>query len=185
LKGLDGSSFLAVLDQYMRGAKATTTFGGSLFDSSAPPQAGDGVAIGNAVCRNADANGIQLRDGDVFLVNTSNFPAGSSICAGHSWFTCHGQTVLFAYIPNPSGQLCGNAQDLCGTGLSSTALAMVAASSHELIETVTDPLLSNGWMFNGQEAVDLCGITSCVTLTNGAIQLGSVYSDSALTCVTR
>src|SRR5207237_9034941 len=37
LQGLDGSAWLRVTDEYTRGAHATTSFAGSLFDSSAPP----------------------------------------------------------------------------------------------------------------------------------------------------
>jgi hypothetical protein len=39
LSGRNGSPFLAIADQYMLGNKATTRFGGNLFDYSSPPPA--------------------------------------------------------------------------------------------------------------------------------------------------
>ncbi len=180
LTGLNGSSYLALVDQYMRGAKTTTIFGGSFIDTSAP-EVGNAV---DALCRTIDANGIALQNGDIFFVNTSNFPENSA-CAWHSFASgaCHGRTILFAYIPNPALG-CNHRSDGCGSGYSNPALATRILAGHELIETITDPL-GTAWLWaEQQEVVDLCGELVCVALTDGkSYELQNIYSNAALSCV--
>lgn len=186
LKGLDGSGYLAILDQYMRGAKAATTFSGSFVDTSAPPDSGDGVAMATKICSVADSNGLTLGDGDVFFVATANYPA-SSACAWHSFMTnaCHGRAIVLAYIPNPQNGHCDTATDGCGTGYSAAGIAMQALAGHELLETITDPF-GSAWGWNGQEVVDVCGELACTVLADGkTYQLQTVYSNAALSCVSR
>jgi len=60
LRGLDGSAYLAIADQYMRGAKTATRFGGTLRDTTTPPLQFD---VDGEICRILDANGVEPRAG--------------------------------------------------------------------------------------------------------------------------
>lgn len=182
LRGLQGSSYLSVLDQYLRGASATTAFGGTLFDSSAPP-ADPTQVVGDAVCRALAANGIAPRPGDFVLVTSSNFPSSMTACAWHDFTTCNGQIVLYAYAPNPTGSRCGNSTDACGTGYSSATTDLLLSASHELFESMTDPS-GKAWLSSvGFEVMDGCGFTICPSLSTGTVPAQAVYSNAAHDCV--
>src|SRR2546430_1604843 len=105
LQGLDGSAWLRVTDEYMRGAHATTSFAGSLFDSSAPPAEDPAESeISDQACRSLDRSAIAPAAGDVVFVVSSIFPAGDApFCAWHYSGLCHGHTLLGVYLPNPNG----------------------------------------------------------------------------------
>jgi hypothetical protein len=185
LLGLDGSAYLAVADEYLRGAHATTSFGGSLFDSSAPPAENPTEsAIAQQACRALDANGIAPRPGDMVFVVSSIFPAGSvPFCAWHYWSLCHGETLLVAYLPNPSGTACGRMGSGCN-GFSQEATALGTFAAHELMETITDPYITAWKDLIGQEIADKCvGLAACVPLTTGTLQLQPLYSNALHGCV--
>lgn len=182
LTGLDGSVYLAVTDQYMRGARATTGFAGSFFDSSPPPQS-PGFVVVDAACQALLNHGITPAWGDVVFVYSSNFPEQATPwCAWHSYTTCNGMDLLVAYVPNPTGtNFCEEKEDLCGSGLTLETLSRVSSTSHELIESITDPF-GDAWHSGGHEALDKCGIPSCVPLTNGTYLLQELYSNAVHGC---
>ena len=143
LSHLDGSSTLAIADQYLRGAKATIRFAGSLFDSSAPPaESTEGYLIDEATCRALDAAGVTPQAGDMVFVYTSNFPhmepATGLFCASHGDVSCNGTRVLSAYMPNPQGSICVMRDRGCNSYSDATRLTG-SFTVHELLETITDP----------------------------------------------
>jgi hypothetical protein len=183
LQGLDGSEYLAIADQYMRGARATTTFGGSLFDGSPP----DGTAISGAACRALDAAGITPRWGDLVFVNTSNHPMGSvSFCASHWYTVCRGEKVLIALLPNVAGTYCETLDDVCALGYSGATQSLLLGAAHELMESITDPFTTawhGGGFIEGREITDLCGYVTCTSLSTGTTILPNLYSNAAHGCV--
>jgi hypothetical protein len=185
LQGLDGSAWLRVTDEYMRGAHATTSFAGSLFDSSAPPAQDPAESeISDQACRSLDRSGMTLAAGDVVFVVSSVFPAGNGpFCAWHYWGLCHGQSLLVVYLPNPKGTACLRAAAGCNaSSAEATALGIFAA--HEFIETITDPFITAWRDPLGQEIGDKCfGTAACFQLSTGILQLQPLYSNSAHACV--
>src|SRR6185503_7858498 len=89
------------------------SFGGNLFDTTAPPPPNPPEStISDAACAALDANGIAPGPGDmVFVVSSAVFPPGGvalPFCAWHYWGICHGQNLLVAYLPNPKGTSCAS-----------------------------------------------------------------------------
>ena len=187
LLGVDGSAYLAVADEYLRGAHATTSFGGSLFDSSTPPADNPTEAvIAYAACQALDANGIVPRSGDMVFVISSVFPSGRvPFCAWHYWGICHGEPLLIAYLPNPAGTPCGRTGMGSGcNAFSQDANALGTFAAHELMETITDPFVTAWSDLLGDEVASKCvGLTACVQLSTGTLQLQPLYSNQHHTCV--
>jgi hypothetical protein len=184
LGGLQGSSYLGVVEQYLRGASASTGWAGTFFDSStAPSDEPSAVVVGDAACRALSANAVTPRAGDFVVISTSNFPGNMAACAWHSSTTCSGQTVLFAYVPNPQGSFCGTTPDTCGTHYSSATTGLLLSTSHELLESITNPLGTAWWTKAGFEMVDNCGEVACSQLSTGALPLPTAYSNAAHACV--
>jgi len=185
LQGLDGSAWLRVTDEYMRGAHATTSFAGSLFDSSAPPAEDPAESeISDQACRSLDRSGIAPAAGDVVFVVSSVFPAGNTpFCAWHYWGLCHGQSLLVVYLPNPKGTACLRSVAGCNA-FSAEATALGIFAAHEFIETITDPFITAWRDPLGQEIGDKCfGTAACFQLSTGILQLQPLYSNTAHACV--
>jgi hypothetical protein len=185
LRGLDGSAYLAIADQYMRGRRTTTSFAGSLFDSSAPPADPTGFVLADYACRILESNRIAPREGDIVFVITSNFPAAAQgvYCAWHGTANCHGQSVLLAYTPNPTGSWCDSGTDVCKSGLSVPTLSLLTMAAHELMESITDPFGSAWHGREGWEMADRCGFQACVPLSTGTFELPHMYSNANHACV--
>jgi len=187
LVGLDGSAYLGVADEYMRGAHATTSFGGSLFDSSAPPAENPTESvIADKACRALAANGITNRPGDMVFVVSSVYPIGNiPFCAWHYWGMCNGETLLIAYLPNPAGTPCGQMGSGCNA-FSPEATALGTFAAHEFMETITDPHITAWKDLLGEEIGDKClGLAACVPLSTGTLQLQPLYSNAVHSCVQR
>jgi hypothetical protein len=151
LGGLEGSSYLALANQYLLGATAHSVFAGSLVDTSTPPASPpDPAVVAAEACRAIDAGGITPRGGVLYLVYASaypKFPPGMvNYCGWHSWGTCHDVPVLIAYLPNPAGSACHSigAAGQCDC-FSLEANALCSYSAHEIMEAITDPYVTS-WM---------------------------------------
>jgi hypothetical protein len=188
LTGLDGSTYLGVVDEYLRGTHATTSFGGSLFDdATVPPSANPAESVvGGKACSALAANGIANRAGDLVFVITSTFPAGTlPFCAWHSWVTCNDEALLVVYLPNPEGTPCGRMGNGCNT-FSPEATALGTFAAHELMESITDPYITTWQDLLGDEIADKCfGLAACVPLSTGTLQLQPLYSNALHACVHR
>lgn len=185
LQGFGGSSYLAIANQYMRGATATTAFAGSTYDGSNPPShAPKTSALGAEVCKlfpNPDPNGI-------YFVFTSNRP-NISYCAWHDSATCNGVTFEVAYMPNMNGDTGCSPYTVSNLGCntySEATVSLLDGLAHEYMESTTDPEISAWYDKNGQEMADKCNFVygSCVTLANQTTwQIQEEWSNAAGGCL--
>jgi hypothetical protein len=187
-EGMNGTSFLGIADQYMRGASTTTGFHVNLSDPSAPPTKSPQTStiVGEA-CNVITANGLTADPSALYVVYTSNFPGGHvNYCAWHSDGTCNGVTIQVAYMPNTTGMAgCdpGNLYNCNSYSQGTRSLANV--TSHEFMEAITDADIGAWYDSSGSEIGDKCAwkFASCVNLANGAWQLQEEWSNAAKGCV--
>ena len=186
LRGLGGSDYLRISEQYLRGASATTSFAGHFADTSAAPTtAVDAKTVGAIACSALLAGGAAPATGDVAIVyGSSQLSPAPSWCAWHSSVTCAGVTLFVAFVPNPSGACLKLATAGSCNAMTAQANATASLTAHELIEIMTDPLL-NAWVdAAGQEIGDKCeDQPRCVSLSTGAFQLQAEYSNAVHACV--
>jgi hypothetical protein len=188
LSGFGGSSYLAIANQYMRGAATNSTFITSLVDSSAPPghSPSTGIIV-DEVAKVLAANGMAADPDGIYFVFTSNFPH-ANFCAWHSDGTISGTTVQIAYMPNTAGVAGCDPGNLFNANSYSEGTRSIADSvAHEFMEATTDPVPLSGWADkNGQEIGDKCNFVygSVVKLANKSNwQLQEEWSNSAGGCV--
>jgi hypothetical protein len=185
--GLEGTAFLSVANQYMRGGTENSSFHTNLFDSSSPPGHGPKTsAIVSEACKVIGANGLTPDSSAIYFVYTSNFPGHVSYCAYHGHGSCNGVDIQVAYMPNTSGIAgCdpGNLYNCNGYSQGTRSLGNV--TSHEYMEAITDPDLNAWYDSSGSEIGDKCAwqFSSCVNLKNGNWQLQKEWSNSASGCV--
>jgi hypothetical protein len=184
LAGLNGSSYLSTANQYMRGATATTSYGGSIPDGSAPPKSGPTpVAIGAEVCKlvaNPDSN-------TLYIVFTSNAPK-VNYCAWHDRATCNGVEFEIAYVPNQADLPGCSPYTVSNLGCNAYSNGTVTAAdsvAHELMETITDAHIDAWYDANREEVADKCEYKydSCVGLGVDSWQIQKEWSNAASGCV--
>jgi hypothetical protein len=185
LGGLNGSSYLAIAQQYMRGAAVSTTFHlPDTFDTSAPPKtAPTTAALGAEVCKlfpNPDPTGL-------YIVFTSNAPK-IKYCAWHDKATCNGVTFQVAYLPNQA-QLPGcspfTVSNLNCNGYSEGTVSAGDSVAHEFMEAITDAHIDAWYDKNGQEMADKCeyNYAACVDLgTGNKWQIQTEWSNASNSC---
>ncbi len=186
-EGLTGSSFLGVADQYERGVSTSSTFHTNWTDtSSSPPTRNPSVStIVNEVCKVLSHNGASPDSSAMYFVYTSNFPRNVNYCAWHSYGYCNGVEVQVAYMPNVTGLAGCDPGNMGCNSYSQGTRALANVTSHELMESVTDPMLNAWYSSNGEEVGDLCSwqFQSCVTLTTGSWMLQEEWSNASGGCV--
>lgn len=186
---LAGTPYLRTLDQYMRGAKASVSFAGNLFDPSSPPSTLFGsLTLGTEICAVLDANRIAPRADGFYVVFIDNLPSGSA--GTHDYATCHGIPIRTALIPNLEAGVSQDTRprDVCGRTQMVDWFSM--AATHELFEAMTDPT-GKTWEdpINAfaPEIGDKCPIptfTCGVTLNDGSTwRLQYMWSNAAGGCV--
>jgi hypothetical protein len=189
-KGLSGTSFLGIANQYMRGASTTVTFKGNLTDSSSYPpwNSPKTSTITNEACRAIRNNGLAPDPTAIYFVFASNMPHENSYCAWHSYGYCNGVTIQVAYMPNIDGVAGCDLFDVtnlsCNSYSEGTA-ALANVTSHELMEALTDADISAWYDGSGSEIGDKCAwqFSSCVNLSTGPFQLQQEWSNTASGCV--
>lgn len=185
-EGLNGSSFLGVADQYMRGSSVSSGFHTNWIDTSTPPWHAPNVStIVNEACKVLTRNGAKPDSTAIYFVYTSNMPH-ANYCAWHSDGTCNGTTIQIAYMPNIeniSGCDPGNQFNCNSYSQGTRALANV--TSHEFMEAITDPMLDSWLDVTGAEIGDKCAwqFNSCVQLSTGNWQLQEEWSNLTSSCV--
>ena len=202
-----GSSLYGVASQYyqtVNGANQnianSASVGGTWTDTSAYPSGTlQDANVQSEVTKAIAANGWPTGIGDeyfVFLAKGENECMGSTCsfstyCAYHGDFASGSSTVLYAAMPYAGTDLSG-----CGIQNSSPdpngadTDAEISISSHELMETVTDPQLNAWFDASGAEIGDKCAYTYGATGANGAdltinghpYIVQEEFSNSALGC---
>ncbi len=185
LNGLANSSYLAIADQYQRGAGATaTSFGGSLFDPSAPPKSAPNVqALANEVAKVIGS--ANLTRNAIYLVYTSNNPV-KNYCAWHDQATVGSVPIQVGYLPNTSNVAGCLAPAVGVTPWSNATRSLQDSTAHEFMEAVTDPKPGSAWLDrNGLEIGDKCETApeSVVLLGGTAFEIQSEWSNATSSCV--
>jgi len=186
LSHLDGSTYLSLTNEYLRGASATVAFAASLHDTSDPPASDpSNVQVQDVACRALDAAGVTPKTGDMVVVYASRFPSLAKYCAWHSYGTCHATQVLLAFVPNPQGTGgCAATNDSGCNSYSAPTRSIGLSTDHELAETITDPY-GHAWKDrNGAEIADKCTfLQGCVSLRGGvSFELQGLYSNAVHAC---
>jgi hypothetical protein len=182
LAGLGSSELLALADQYLRGARATTAFAGSLFDVSEPPASPSAAEVAEEVCSVLARNAIAPSAEAIYLVFTST-PDGRSVCAWHSWGRCGETAIRVALIPNPADTACELEPRFSCGALSAAAMSLASYTSHEVLETITNPLGTAWSDAQGDEIADKCASAHGCTLLGGTPwELQQEWSNAAHGC---
>jgi len=193
----------------MQGAKGITRFGDSFYDNSAPPSInGSGQTVkefyefefdmATHLYQFLKSNGVTPDPTGIYFIFTSNFADSPFVCGFHNALLSGTSVVLqFAYVPNTTGAVhCSGGVEgvlypanpyLAPNNYSEGTQAMVDATAHEFMETITDPDLVGGWFdANGNEIGDPCryGFQSWVELTNSSRwKIQEEWSNQASACV--
>jgi hypothetical protein len=187
--GFARSNYLAIANEYMRGATARTRFGGAVSDPTPPPNTGikwNDPKVGAEICKffpQPDPNAI-------YFIFTSNFPSNVNFCAWHASASCNGVTFQVAYLPNSDGVAICN-YDTGGVGnlgcntYSEGTRSIADSVAHEFMEAITDPQIDAWYDKDKSEIGDKCGFNyaRCVDLSTGPWQLQTEWSNAANSCV--
>lgn len=202
-----GSSLYGVATQYYQTSGSTqqniantSAVGGTWTDTSAYSsgtlQDSDIQAeVSKAIAANNWPTGVG-NEYFVFLAQGENECNGSSCsfstyCAYHGDYSLSGSTVLYAAMPYAGTDLSGcGIQTGSGTPNGAATDAEISISSHEMMETVTDPLLNAWFDATGSEIGDKCAYTYGPTAADGSdISINGhpyivqeEFSNSALGC---
>jgi hypothetical protein len=184
LGGLNGSTYLRTANQYMRGATATTSYGGAIIDGSAPPKsAPSSSTLAAEVCKlvaTPDPN-------TLYIVFTSNAPK-ISYCAWHDKATCNGVEFEIAYMPNQADLPGCSPYSVSNLGCNTYSNGTVATAdgvAHEFMETITDAHIDAWYATGGAEIADKCeyNYASCVNLGTDSWEIQTEWSNATGTCV--
>jgi hypothetical protein len=183
LAGFNGSSYLGIAQQYMRGAAISTQYMGEVFDSSSPPSsAPNSDALGSEVCKlfaSPDPSAL-------YIVFTSNAP-NVRYCAWHNKTSCNGVTFQVAYVPNQallSGCSPYTKSNLHCNSYSDGTVTSADSVAHEFMEAITDAHIDAWYDKNKAEIGDKCNYVyqGCVNLPNGSWQIQSEWSNAITGC---
>jgi hypothetical protein len=169
--GHSGSNYAKTVDEYTGTngqVGATTSYGGHIIDASAASGGGQTSVILAEVCKVITSPDTS---GDGYYAVYSDVGRGNAgYCAYHSYGTCNGQPVQFAFFFNLDGDPGCDPQDGT-TGHSQGLAALANVTAHEISETRSDPAAPGAWYDrSGQENGDKCAWTfnvSSVAFTNG------------------
>ena len=187
--GYNVSDYAATVDEYAGSngqVSDTSSYSGHHIDTSASQGGGSTSAILAEVCKvitNPD------KSGNGYYAVYSDTPRGNAgYCAYHSYGTCGGTPVQFAYFFKLDGDAGCDPQD--ASGLHSQSLAAIAnVSGHELSEARSDPASPGAWYDgSGAENGDKCAWTfgaPLVTFSNGTEwKIQGEWSNAAYTAGT-
>lgn len=170
--GHNGSNYARTVDEYTGSngqVGAATKHLGHVVDTSPSAGGGSTSAILAEVCKVITSPD---PSGNGYYAVYSDTPRGSAqYCAYHSYGSCGGTNVQFAYFFKLDGD--GGCDPGDTSGLHSQGLAAIAnVSGHELSEARSDPASPAAWYDNsGNENGDKCAWTfgaPLVTFSNGS-----------------
>ena len=192
LDGLGGSSFLAIADQYMRGATTSTHFMENCFDPSTPPTHPPNFSELRAEIERVIPGciGASVAANAIYFVYTSTFPNEHTYCAFHgSTQMPGGFAIQISFIPNTKliGYGCdpGNPFGVPG---SEDLRSLTNMTSHEFMESITDPTVGGGWLdAHKTEIADKCAwqFFAPIVLVSHSWQLQDEWSNAVGGCVQR
>lgn len=167
--GFGGSDYAKASDEYTGSngqVTATASYIGHYVDGSSSPRRAPSVStIQSEVCKvitNPVPNGY-------YAVYSDHSRGNAGYCAWHSYGSCNGIPIQFAFFFNLDGDPGCDPQDT--SGLHSQGLAAIAnVSGHELSEARTDPRNGGWYDAGGSENGDKCAWTfgaPLVTFSNG------------------
>jgi hypothetical protein len=165
---------------------SASTYLGHVFDLSAAPHTQ--LHTSTAVAEACKVVGNNPDPSALYLIYTSTGAGNVNYCAWHSWGTCsNGKQIQVAYMPNLDGVAgCDPGDSTSGHSEGLAALANV--TSHELMETITDPRGSAWYDNGGSEIGDKCAWSFAPvlsTLANGSQwMLQMEWSNAAYTAGT-
>jgi hypothetical protein len=193
LSSLDGTSYLATANAYLRGATARVSYDPATdwSDPSTPPAAATADDVAAEVTRYLAATRGAADPTAVYVVY-STAPVSSDDCAWHDARAVRAAggaaLVNVAYLPNATGAT------HCDLGVPATAasaasLSAASSTAHELIETMTDPIPGATWTTSTSGADEIADPCSSqihqVRLAGGlSLPLQSIWSNAAHACVT-
>ena len=169
--GFNVSNYATTSDEYT-GTNGQVTdnisYKGHVVDGSASASGNNTTTILNEVCKvvtSPDPSG-----NGYYAVYTDTPRGSNNYCAYHSYGTCHGVPLQFAYFFKLDGDAGCDPGDT--SGLHSQGLAAIAnVSGHELSEARTDPATPGAWYdSSGAENGDKCAWTfgaPLLTFSNG------------------
>lgn len=189
-EGFNGSDYAKASDEYTGSngqVTPTTTHLGHIVDTSASTNGNNTTTILNEVCKVIGSNGAS--NGTGYYAVYADTPRGNAqYCAWHSYGSCSGKPIQFAYFFKLDGDAGCDPQDT--SGLHSQGLAAIAnVSGHELSEARTDPANPGAWYdSSGEENGDKCAWTfgaPLVTFTNSTEwKIQGEWSNAAYTAGT-
>jgi len=201
LTGFGGSHYVHASTEYngVNGqfVGTSSTYMGQFVDNAAAPSAAPQVsAVQSEVCKVLSANGVAPRSDAVYNVYATTPRGGAGYCAWHSYGSCNGVAVQFAWYFNLDGDSGCNPGTPYGSYTSghtnSQGLAAIAnVTAHEVSETITDPR-NGGWYDAGNgENADKCAWSfspnnsGLVTLSNSSTwRLQMEWSNAAFSAGT-
>jgi hypothetical protein len=166
-QGFNSSNYAGTSDEYTgTNGKVTSavTYQGHAIDTSASASGGNTSTILNEVCK---VIGTGDSSGNGYYAVYTDTPRGNAgYCAYHSYGSCGGKPVQFAYFFKLDGDAGCDPADT--SGLHSQGLAAISnVSGHELSEARTDPASPGAWYDSkGAENGDKCAWTFNVPLVN-------------------
>ena len=176
LAGVNGSAWLSVLDQYMRGDAAHVALAGEIFDTSPHPVGAIPDPAGEICGVLADRH-LAPDPGTIYALMVATSTGKFDF---HTTAVCQGVRVPILVLELPESG--ARSESACG-GEMSPAERMLWAFSHELAETMTDPYPGTGWadIFN-QEVADDCTRVICAALPTGSFSVTALLSNAAHGC---
>lgn len=181
--GFNGSDYATTSDEYTglnSQVGATITHKGNVVDATAASGGNSTSAILAEVCKEITSPD---PSGNGYYSVYTDLPRGNSgYCAWHSWGSCNGVPVQFAFFWKLDGDPgCNPQSSVAGESEGLAALANV--SGHELSEARTDPTGSGWYDSSGAENGDKCAWTfnvPLVTFANGTQwKIQGEWSDAA------
>ena len=170
-QGFGNSDYAKTSDEYTGSngqVGPATSYAGHYTDTSTAGNGDDTGVIAAEVCKmitNPDPSG----NGYYPVYVDKSRGANDNYCAYHSFTTCHGTPVQFAFFFKLDGDSGCDPHDT--SGLHSQGLAAIAnVSGHELSEARTDPDVNAWYDSQGMENGDKCAWTfgaPLVTFSNG------------------
>lgn len=155
--GFGGSNYAQTGVEYYDGGGNVTNqsnYLGHLIDSTSPPSRA--LKTSQAVSEACKMTNNKPSPSTLYLIYTSNGAGNVNYCAWHSWGTCsNGAQIQIAYMPNLDG-VAGCDPGDSSTGHSQGLAALANVTSHELMETITDPRGSAWYDSSGSENGDKC-----------------------------